>query len=250
VKQPLLVVMALLACGAARAQVPDSEGGFAPAIARVKQSIVPVVCMPKAADHIDLIAGTGAFISKSGGFITAGHVIREILSGTPPCALAAIYRPFDTWPQGLPGNMVWFAFEPRDCIVSNEDLDLARCKTTDDLAATKRLAQPPEPLVFDGLTPPDGTPVAFTGFPLNILLPRTSIGVVAGYGPSNRRTRIVDLVIDKPAWPGISGGPVYLADGKLVGIELKTAVGEGTGMTFARTGAVIKPFLDDPAKFE
>jgi hypothetical protein len=55
----------------------------------------------------------------------------------------------------------------------------------------------------------------------------------------------VDILIDKTTWHGVSGGPLYLADGTVIGIIRKTGEGLWAGMGFARQASTILKFLSD-----
>ena len=51
------------------------------------------------------------------------------------------------------------------------------------------------------------------------------------------------LVIDKSAWPGASGSPVYDGDGKVIGLVIETGLAEGAGLTYSRPIDLITDFL-------
>jgi S1-C subfamily serine protease len=86
----------------------------------------------------------------------------------------------------------------------------------------------------------DGTPVAFTGFPLGFLFPVTSKGYVGGYAPFSDR-----LVIDKSAWPGASGSIVYNGDGDMMGMITEAGIDYGSGLAYALPVNSILKFLTD-----
>jgi hypothetical protein len=92
--------------------------------------------------------------------------------------------------------MQWFGFSTDECVLSSAAVDLARCNTQTDLSLSKDISSPPTPVVIDPTLLEDGVEVAFTGFPLQIPLPRTARGSVAGYGSADR-IDTSQLVIDK-----------------------------------------------------
>ena len=78
----------------------------------------------------------------------------------------------------------------------------------------------PVPVQVDAIEKPDGYAVAGTGYPLMNLLPITARGYIGGYTRDMRG--ISQMVLDRAAWPGGSGSPVYDARGKVLGIVLAT----------------------------
>lgn len=94
--------------------------------------------------------------------------------------------------------------------------------------------------------PADRTSVFFTGFPLQATDPITSVGAVAGFVADGGYTTIM---IDKNAWPGASGSPVYLADGKtIVGMILRMGTGDAIGLSFGVNGGKITEVLNNARK--
>jgi hypothetical protein len=91
--------------------------------------------------------------------------------------------------------------------------------------------------------PPDGTSVFFTGFPLQATDPITSIGAIAGYSAGDSYSTVF---IDKNAWPGASGSPIYLLDGKTaIGMVTRTGTGDSAGLSFGIAGERIVAVLAD-----
>jgi V8-like Glu-specific endopeptidase len=91
--------------------------------------------------------------------------------------------------------------------------------------------------------PPDGTPVFFTGFPLQATDPVTSMGSIAGYPADNSYSTVI---IDKNAWPGASGSPIYLFDGRtVIGMVTRTGTGDSAGLSFGIAGERIATVLAD-----
>src|SRR5438477_8602302 len=119
----------------------------------------------------------------------------------------------------------------------------ARCKTIEDPSKAGKIATKPTALEIASDVRPDGTAVAFSGFPVNGLIPYTARANIAGYQAAeispNQGLQLRILVLDKPAWPGSSGGPVYGVDGRVMGMLLQS----GSGLAFARHGARLNEFV-------
>jgi hypothetical protein len=52
-----------------------------------------------------------------------------------------------------------------------------------------------------------------------------------------------ELILDHAASPGFSRSPVYLADGKIVGILVQSAQGESKGITIDRPASVFRDMI-------
>jgi S1-C subfamily serine protease len=138
-------------------------------------------------------------------------------------------------------NLYGLKFVASDCRIDGT-ADIARCKTIEDPSKAGKIVTKPTALEIASDVRPDGTPVAFSGFPVNGLIPYTARANIAGYqvvemDPNRDQLRM--LVLDKPAWPGSSGGPVYGVNGCVVGMLLQT----GIGLAFARPGARLNEFV-------
>lgn len=84
----------------------------------------------------------------------------------------------------------------------------------------------------------DGTPVALTGFPLDFMRPITAKGSIASFDATAG-----EIIADISAWPGASGGPVYLFDGKIIGVLIQGGRNEGIGLARVRHFESITKFL-------
>jgi S1-C subfamily serine protease len=215
---------------------------FIATISVMQRSVFPVVCLTLGQNNtasLNSVEGTGFFVAQDGVFITAGHVINGIVGPrqrpAQPCLTSAIYLPANGW-QGA--DIRWFKFVPGECAIVS-DFDIARCRTIE------RINVPFTPVRFEDGEQPVGTSVAFTGFPLQNPTPVTARGYVAVYTSQDARLGRLDLVIDRATWPGASGSPVYLADGRVIGILLKRGTGEGAGITFARPSRFIRELVRD-----
>jgi len=207
----------------------------------IKDVCVPVLCGAPTPDNIFKITkmvGSGFFINSEGYFLTAGHVIDdwEKIDKSKGDCFPAVYFPVRGWDSGLTILTRWFPFA--DCVRPN-DLDVAVCKTVDNPFIDPKTITRIKVATFDNSPSiADGTPVAFTGFPLNFQHPVTSIGHIASF------IEIANLlIIDKAAWPGGSGSPVYLANGKVVGVLTKWGINEGIGLSYAIKAKSILEFL-------
>jgi V8-like Glu-specific endopeptidase len=99
----------------------------------------------------------------------------------------------------------------------------------------------PVPVEIDGAARPDGSAIAVTGYPLSSLLPITSRGFIGGYATDALGTS--QMVLDRAAWPGGSGSPVYDSQGKVLGLVSQAGEGLASGISFARASSTIVRFL-------
>lgn len=220
---------------------------FIATISLLKRSVAPVVCLqenPGLPPTLISVEGSAFFLSQEGSFLTAGHVVKNFVPGQPrrtPCPIKAIYVPVRGW---QPGSAVLrlHAFRFADCIV-NDELDLGLCKTLDDMSLTKNLGIEAFPVTLESSLQPDGTPVAFTGFPLSFLQPITSRGAIGTYRNARDDVGPLELIVDKASWPGASGSPLYLENGRVVGIMIEAGIGQASGIAIARPSRVIEHFL-------
>jgi hypothetical protein len=217
--------------------------GFVDSIERVKEAVIPVACAtwPDEDGKISIkqIMGTGFFVNYEGSFITAAHVISDRFKwykNERPSAdcFPVVYIPNPTWIK-----YQWFQFQ--NCI-TDAGVDVAVCKTIQTPFLGKELHA--RWLRLSTKTVKEGTSVAFTGFPQNILVPITSRANVAAVGEFFSAGRI-DIVIDKTNWHGVSGGPLYLSDGTVIGIMRERGEGLWDGLAFARDMTAILRFLSD-----
>ena len=216
---------------------------------KVKTAIAPVTCPHATGPRViefGAVHGTAFFINTQGVFLTAGHVIKGLLEGAKEknCETAAVLVPANR-PTLESLNLYALRFTPADCRV-DESADLARCRTLEDPTDLAKIVPKPTALTIESDVEPDGTPVAFSGFPVNGLTPYTARANIAGYQGiemrPNEGSQVHAIVLDKSAWPGASGGPVYGVDGRVMGMLLQTA----SGLAFARHGARIHDFLTAP----
>ncbi len=204
----------------------------------VKLTTVPIVCGAPENNTFKVtnVMGSAFFVNDEGYFLTAGHVFddwNKIDKSKGDC-FPAVYIPKKGWHDLT--NIQWFRFGK--CFKS-KDVDIAVCKsnvnpfTIEDIRGQIKIATSETYSIIA-----DGTPVAFTGFPLESARPITSIGNIASYIKSDNL-----IIIDKNAWPGASGSPVYLSNGKVIGILIKRGINEGSGLAYAITAESAFKFL-------
>ncbi|MGZ5437338.1 MAG: S1 family peptidase [Pyrinomonadaceae bacterium] len=212
-------------------------------IETIQKGILPIVCTQVGGESWEpkRIVGTGFLINTEGHFLTAAHVVldwEQTNAKFGPC-FAAVFIPAVPWSARSfsPDIRVkWIKFT--DCRY-NGQIDVAVCKLLKNPFDDPEINKHINALAFGSvLTIPDGSAVAFTGFPLDFHVPVTSQGHVAAYAAADRR-----LVIDKSAWPGASGSPVYDTRGRVIGIVTETGLAEGAGLTYSRPIDYVKQFL-------
>ena len=216
---------------------------FVETIAIMKRTVAPVACMELGEAGVrrpSRIVGSAFFLTGDGEFMTAAHVITDVSrssqrAGAEGCAAPVVYLPLGEWPSGSDAFTArWYVFDSERC-VQDTTLDLAWCRTRQSPSAD--LQRTIGTVLFETAPQPDGTAVAFTGFPLNVIQPMTARGHIAMY------TSRQELVVDQSAWPGVSGCPVYLVNGRVIGVLIQRGTGDGMGRSIVRSGASVEAFL-------
>jgi S1-C subfamily serine protease len=201
-------------------------------IARITRSIAPVICRTMTPEKpVERIVGTAFFVSAVGEFVTAEHVI----DSAGECQ-KAVYLPVNGWNPDPDAEIRLYNF--KRCL-RDAEADIAVCRTDRDLTTTVSLGTVVTPVIFDTAEHEDGTPIAFTGFPLQIRRPLTARGFLAASHPGFMAGGLPRLVIDRVAWPGSSGGPVYGADGRVIGMMTERGIDRSIGLAFARPASLI-----------
>lgn len=209
---------------------------FPAEIARLSRAVAPVVCRSGVPEKpVDRILGTAFFVSASGEFVTADHV----LVNAGDCR-KAVYLPVNGWSPDPDSEIRIYNFT--HCVRDGVS-DIAVCRTELDLSTTASLGIAVTPVTLDTGDSQDGTPIAFTGFPLEIRYPLTARGHLAASQPAFVAGGLPRLVVDRVAWPGSSGSPVYGADGHVMGIVIERGVEGTTGLAFARPAALIEDIV-------
>jgi hypothetical protein len=227
IKNRLLIVPALLTIQlwpvSNGQNLPSSfaEDPFIGVIDSMKRSVAPLVCLSVKGEESTILSreASAFFVTPAGDFLTAAHVLEEMRKSGHPCPVSAITLPKHGWQPGtLNEPAIWFPFSIDACKVAKV-LDVAECHPTTDLSRSKadfRVV----PVQFEWNIPPDGTQVAFTGFPFGVRDPMTFRAGMAAYSPVWRGEKVIDeVVLDRSAWPGFSGSPVFVSSGRVIGIQ-------------------------------
>ena len=211
-----------------------------------KTYVVPVACIlehPVLGGPILSIVGSGFFIDKQGTFVTAGHVLDDFArlnTKEQPC-FPGIYVSRRGWSDfAQEADAKWFKFV--NCWTDRK-ADIAVCRPIEnpflDPAVSRHVSR--ARIRPDRMG--DGDYVAFTGFPWSTIRPITSKGSIAAYRDVQAGSGPTMLIIDKAAWPGASGSPVYDRKGGVVGVLVQAGVNVGSGLAYARTSAAIVSLL-------
>ena len=228
----------------------SATGGdpFITAIETARRSVASLDCLAINSTESRVLerVGSAFLVSDAGDFLTAAHVISEMQKPERSCPTTAILLPAGDWHPEAPTEPVrWFPFKASDCGM-DRSLDIAMCRPTEDLSTRKReLHLKAAPLQFEWKIPPDGTQVAFTGFPLRSRDPMTFRADVAAFRVPWPDDSTPELVLDRATLPGFSGSPVYLVDGKVVAIVVKEGRDEAAGVTIARPASAFRLLLEE-----
>ncbi len=211
----------------------DAPEPFLAEVARLNRAVAPVVCRSGVTEKpVDRILGTAFFVSATGEFVTADHVIA---AGTRDCR-KAVYLPVNGWSPDPDSEIRLYNFTR---CVRDWNADIAVCRTDLDLSESANIGIEVKPIAFNTSESQDGTPIAFTGFPLEIRYPLTARGYLAASQPAFIAGGLPRLVLDRIAWPGSSGSPVYGADGRVMGMVIERGIERSTGLSFARPASLI-----------
>jgi hypothetical protein len=159
------------------------DAAFTKTIEKMKQSIVPIVCFVNQKEtnrpYLISVEGTGFFVAGDPRVITAGHVAKGLTQTgrIPQCPSPAIYLPFDGWNS----SNTKIEYVPIANCATGDSLDIAACALLQDPQTMDVITVKPKGSALDDTIYPDGTPVAFMGFPLSFVKPITSQGIVGAY---------------------------------------------------------------------
>jgi hypothetical protein len=72
----------------------------------------------------------------------------------------------------------------------------------------------------------------------------TSRGFTSGYSDTRDQNGPRDLIIDKSAWPGASGIPIFRGNGAVIGILVRRGIDNGSGLAVGRPASFIEEVLN------
>jgi hypothetical protein len=232
-----LVLLAALLAGTV-AGAADDVG--TDAVRMVTTSVAPVECLlPASHAAIRGVSGTAFFVNAQGYFVTARHVLAGMVALGSSCT-AVVLIPHDGWnDETSPGTREVSPFDATTC-VTDDRLDLAACRDSDDVILGAFARGFFHPVTFRTSALPDGTAVAFTGFPQGYAWPLTAEGWLSTSTPVDS---LPALTIDGQSWHGMSGAPVYLGSGEVAGVMLAAETDDQAGLSVARPASVVVEFL-------
>jgi trypsin-like peptidase len=205
-------------------------------VASVTRSTVAVVCFSKTQPVF--VEGSGFFVNSAGYFVTPKHIVADLVVYTQQHACDVSILVIES--QEI-GASVQVKVINVACRVS-KDYDIAVCWPKKTNPFTDRDTRQVVRVGILDITPRlEGTDLAFTGFPMQQIVPITSVGIVAGYmyGPGQPLV----VLIDKIAWGGDSGSPMYYSDGKIAGMITATGSNNLVGISTGIASSVIHEFL-------
>lgn len=245
----MLAIAAALPTLTVAADLPDT-------VAAVKPSIVGVGTHLQTRSPAIVFSGTGFIVGDGLSVITNAHVVADKLSTQGKETLGIVVREGDR-----------ILFRPATLAAINRDHDLAHLRLSGAPLPALRLAERDEAR--------EGQALAFTGFPLGMVLglyPATHRSLLAAITPIVRPSlaaRRLDAraiaqlqkapfsiyQLDGTAYPGNSGSPVYdPATGIVVAVinmvfvkGLKeTAISAPSGITYAVPASHVRALLQQP----
>ena len=235
------------------AQNAPTADPFIAAIEAMSHSVASLDCLEMSGSQAKVLerVGSAFLVSGGGDFVTAAHVITTMQKGEPQCPTPALTVAAGDWrPEARTEDMRWFPFKTSDCRIERA-LDIAICGVKEDLLARGReLHLKLVPVQFEWNILPNGTQVAFTGFPLRARDPMTFRADVAAFRIPWPDDSTPELVLDRATLPGFSGSPVYLVNGRVAAIVVKEGKDEATGVTITRPASVIREMLKERSRKE
>ena len=245
----LLVIIDLVGCSKVHPiapTIPITPTEFTDTIGKIESSILPIVCYRFTSGHNEIVSveGTGFFVAVDGTFVTAAHVVDGITdpNRNGPCPFSGFYLPsVGIWTieeiTAVPISI--FPFRVVNCR-RDATVDIAACRSTRSVTGSIYRVVP---VTFEPNLRVPGTPIAFAGFPLQNQVPLSALGNVAGYANVVDSQGPHDLLIDRTAWHGASGSPIYTIDGKVIGMVRATGIGDAIGLAVGTPSRLIQIFL-------
>ena len=225
---------------------------FIAAIATIKHSVGSMDCLAVSGSEAKILRrmASAFLISQEADFLTAAHVVTAMQQSGDRCPTPAITLAVGDWRPDVPAEaMLWFPFRIADCKV-DDTIDVAECRPSGDLPARIRKLHKATPVQLEWSLQPDGTELAFTGFPLEARDPMTFRAHVAAYETPWPDQATPQLVLDHAGLPGFSGSPVFLANGKVVAIQVKDGSPDAPGTSIARPSSAFQKLLEERSQKE
>ncbi len=218
-----------------------SAASFVETISRIKPSIVAIGTFQKTRNPQYVFKGTGFVVGNGKQIITNNHVVPTQLD--------------------YEHNETLAVFTGKGKQVQAISADLVKKDATHDLALLEIQQKLPILSLSTNSSLPDGSEIAFTGFPIGMILgiyPVTHQGIISAtvplaIPPANQRNLTTSMIralrdafsvyqLDAVAYPGNSGSPVYdKKTGEVIAVvnsvfvkgKKETALSEPTGITYA-----------------
>lgn len=217
--------------------------------------VVPILGLVRARGDGKIIryrtVGTGFWADSADTFVTAAHVLPNFSDNADSTACHAAISlsmkgqetskrnqwsnlPASEW-QRLPRNAQWFSFNPAACH-KNHQFDVAVCKTTEGVP-------PHETAILSHTNPLPGTKVFFIGSGREGIENTTGVATITD---SLGASKGYAIAVDRPAWTGASGSPVFASDEKeVVGMITRTGIGDASGQCIGTGAEAITIVLDE-----
>jgi serine protease Do len=249
--------MMALALPIAGAAAPVSASDLMHTITAIKPSIVAVGTYQKTRSPAVVFSGTGFAVDDGLTIITNAHVVARPVNAEQLESLGILV--------GTEGNT---EFRSAVLVATDREHDLARLRITGAPLPVLRIG--------DSSQVQEGQSMAFTGFPLGMVLGFTKVthrGMISSITPvvkpalnSSRldprsiaqlqKSAYGVFQLDGTAYPGNSGSPLYDADSGIVygiinmvfikGLK-ETAISQPSGITYAIQSNYIRALLDQKA---
>eukprot|EP01032_Pedospumella_encystans_P024588 gene24588-27805_t len=252
---PSLLLLLGIVCALFSALAPSATAADLPTvIAAVKPSVVGVGSYQRLRSPAAVFNGTGVVLGDGLSVITNAHVVPEFTDSEQKETLGVL----------IAGEGTAFSFRPATVVAVDKEHDLAHLRLTGAPLPALKLG--------DSASLREGRELAFTGFPLGMVLglhPVTHRAMLSAITPiilPSANSRQLDaravaalqrapfniLQLDGTAYPGSSGSPLYdPADGTVVGIinmvfikGLKeSAITSPSGITYAIPARYVQELL-------
>lgn len=244
----LAVLLAVVACGRGSERLPP-EGGrevasWEDAAGEVRRSVHSVWATRVMADRTAAFGpvGTAFAVGSDGLLLTSAHVV----TGADGQMLARLH----VLVQDSAGNELYEA----EAVALDRGRDLALLRIADTTLVPVRWAEERAPmgtpLATIGYGLPEGGVVDTTGDQITTrftVFPRFTAGYSSGYRTlraGDPSTNVLEL--DVPLFSGVSGGPVFTADGRVVGVNWRQVLSRVGPTPFgsAIPELVVRQFFD------